>query len=85
MARRHHPLSGTQHPTLLHQGMLDSLLQSYASATRRADRLGMDLIEIHSAHGHLLHSFLSPLLGCDYISASSGGSVPEQKIVVQPG
>jgi len=121
----------------------------YVAATTRADRLGIELLELHSAHGYLLHNFLSPLtnlrtdeyggsrenrmryplavfkairdawpahkpfgvristvdwaeggwsvedsiaytkalqaLGCDYITASSGGAVAEQKIAVGPG
>jgi 2,4-dienoyl-CoA reductase-like NADH-dependent reductase (Old Yellow Enzyme family) len=129
--------------------MIEGLLASYAAAARRADRLGIELIEIHAAHGYLLHNFLSPLsnqrrdeygagaegrmrfvlavfeairdvwpeakplgvrisatdwveggwsvddsvvlaqklkaLGCDYIAASSGGAVPEQKITLGPG
>jgi 2,4-dienoyl-CoA reductase-like NADH-dependent reductase (Old Yellow Enzyme family) len=37
------------------------VIQAHAQATRRAARIGLDLLEIHSAHGYLLSSFLSPL------------------------
>jgi 2,4-dienoyl-CoA reductase-like NADH-dependent reductase (Old Yellow Enzyme family) len=139
----------TLSPDKLSKNDITELVADYATAARRADRLGIDLIEIHAAHGYLLHNFLSPLsnqrddeyggdrerrmrfvtevfeavravwpahkpigvrisatdwaeggwmledsvalakhlkqLGCDYVTASSGGAVPEQKIVVEPG
>src|SRR5690606_24458822 len=34
---------------------------AFAHAARRCDRIGLDMIEIHSAHGYLLSSFLSPV------------------------
>ena len=143
------PYPGRPVPVPIEGERMARLLQHYADAARRADRLGIDLLEIHAAHGYLLHNFLSPLsnqrsdayggslsarmrfvlevfgavraawparkplgvrisatdwveggwsvddsvvlaaklksLGCDYITASSGGSVPQQKIDVRPG
>ena len=35
--------------------------QAFVDATRRAERIGFDLIEVHGAHGYLLHEFLSPI------------------------
>jgi len=40
---------------------IEDLKRDFATATRRAERLGFDAIEIHSAHGYLLHEFLSPV------------------------
>ncbi|MBC7671188.1 MAG: NADH:flavin oxidoreductase/NADH oxidase [Polaromonas sp.] len=37
------------------------IIEGFVQATQRAARLGLDMIEIHSAHGYLLSSFLSPI------------------------
>ncbi len=40
---------------------MDRIVAAFAQAASRTARLGLDLIEIHGAHGYLISSFLSPL------------------------
>lgn len=40
---------------------IDNIVHAFIAATRRAVEAGFDVIEIHAAHGYLLHEFLSPL------------------------
>lgn len=136
-------------PRALTKDEMAGIRLAYVDAARRAQRIGFDLLELHSAHGYLLHSFLSPLsndrtdeyggslenrmrfplevfrslrdtwprekplgvrisatdwapggwtpedslalarelrnLGCDYMTASSGGSTDTPSIPVGPG
>lgn len=55
------PYSGRATPTALNEEMLERLLDDYVRSIRLCDQVGVDVIEIHAAHGYLLHSFLSPL------------------------
>jgi 2,4-dienoyl-CoA reductase-like NADH-dependent reductase (Old Yellow Enzyme family) len=43
-----------------HEG-IDAIVVAFVAATRRALKAGFRIIEIHMAHGYLLHEFLSPL------------------------
>ena len=143
------PYPGRNEPQALGANGITNVIEDFRDAAKRADALGLDLIEIHAAHGYLLHNFLSPKSnvrsdvyggsldgrmrfvlemfdairavwpdrkaigvrisatdwvadgwtlddsvtlsrtlrehGCDYITASSGGAVPEQELKVFPG
>lgn len=48
-------------PTELDLAGIQRVVQAYADAARRALHAGARVVEIHSAHGYLLHEFLSPL------------------------
>ena len=60
-------------PEALDEAGLTRLRQAFVDSAKRALRAGFDAIEVHSAHGYLLHQFLSPL--ANKRTDSYGGSL----------
>jgi len=53
--------SGWHTPRALETAEIRALVDAFVSSAERAKRIGFDWLELHSAHGYLLHQFLSPL------------------------
>ena len=55
-----HPLNGAQ-AKAIEQEDIDELIEGFALAAEIAREAGLDGMEVHGAHGYLLHQFLSPV------------------------
>ena len=64
-------------PMALDEAGIDGIVAAFEAAARRALTAGFELIEIHAAHGYLLHEFLSPL--ANHRTDAYGGS-PENRM-----
>ncbi|PKL07127.1 MAG: oxidoreductase, partial [Spirochaetae bacterium HGW-Spirochaetae-7] len=48
-------------PSAMDESDIDRVVASFGKAARRAVEAGFDSVELHAAHGYLIHQFLSPL------------------------
>ncbi|GHJ84092.1 hypothetical protein NliqN6_0494 [Naganishia liquefaciens] len=55
---------------------IDELKKAFADAVERCKKAGFDFIEIHGAHGYLLHNYVSPL--SNHRTDTYGGSLPNR-------
>ena len=53
--------NGWPNPIELSQKKIKSIIQDYSKTAKLAKKIGFDAIEIHMAHGYLLHQFISPI------------------------
>lgn len=56
------PFPGMKLPKELSKQEIKEILNQFAEATKRADSAGFDVVEIHAAHGYLIHQFFSQLI-----------------------
>jgi 2,4-dienoyl-CoA reductase-like NADH-dependent reductase (Old Yellow Enzyme family) len=69
-------LPGEAPPVAMDEAELERVCQAFVAAARRADAMGIEAIELHGAHGYLLHEFLSPL--SNQRTDAYGGSVHQR-------
>lgn len=64
-------------PLELTHAQIEDIIKAFGEAAGRAARAGVDLIEIHAAHGYLIHQFLSPVSNH---RQDAWGGTPEKRL-----
>jgi 2,4-dienoyl-CoA reductase-like NADH-dependent reductase (Old Yellow Enzyme family) len=72
---------GYQTPEALDEAEIGVIVQAFGAAARRAREAGYGVVEIHGAHGYLLHQFLSPL--SNHRADGYGGSFENRARIVR--
>lgn len=67
------PFDGFAPPEALDEAGISAVVTAFAESAARAVSVGFDVVEIHAAHGYLLHQFLTPLVNTR--TDSYGGSL----------
>lgn len=69
-------------PRALDLAEIPEVVEAFAAAARRADAAGFDMVELHGAHGYLLHSFLSPAAN-ERTDAYGGSEENRQRLMLE--
>ncbi|MGC9397708.1 MAG: NADPH dehydrogenase NamA [Anaerolineae bacterium] len=69
--------AGWRTPHALSEEEIAGLVTAWRAAAQRAAQAGFDVVEIHGAHGYLIHEFLSPL--ANRRTDAYGGSVANRR------
>ena len=75
-------LPGLAPARALDQAGIDHVVAAFAAAAVRADQAGYDVVQIHAAHGYLLHQFLSPLTNTR-TDGYGGGNAERARLLIE--
>jgi 2,4-dienoyl-CoA reductase-like NADH-dependent reductase (Old Yellow Enzyme family) len=54
-------VAGWHQPRAMSVDEIKRLVEAYGDGARRVEKAGFDVLDVHAAHGYLIHSFLSPV------------------------